>query len=259
MAKKPTSKNKTKPTDPPSPDPDDDEEDQGEEGEEGEEENKRINAIVTQRTKRALKPLVEMIKGLTAKVDSLSQKPAQSSDDDDEEEESEIEKQPRKAKNKSDRELLALSKRVKDAEDRASAAEKAQQEQTEKTRRSEEDSAVQASLTKAGVSDPRVARAIVLSLRSEELISRDDETGKIVFRTVDKYGTETFVDPDSGISKWIKNEGKAFLPAIHAQGSDAPRTLSHSQTPKVDRSKLSPREKASIDLERASQGLPPLE
>lgn len=257
-----------KPVNPPK--PDGDEEDTGadeggeSDGDDSEEDNDRkINAIVTNRVNRALKPLSKLIEGLNAKIDSMS-KPKEGDDSDDPDDEEDTEPQrPTKRGSKPNKQLTALEKRVRDAEERAQNAEKAQKDQAEKALRQEEDSAITAALQKAGITDPRVAKAITLSLRADELIVRDDETNKVRFKSVDKHGYEDLVDPDTGLGKWLKSDGKAFMPAVAAGGSGAGGTASQqvgrANMSKQEIGKLSPREKAAIDLERASRGEPPLE
>lgn len=263
-----------KPKTPPKPSknppkPDTDEEDPSGEGGEGEDDDedddRRINAIVTNRVNRALKPLSKQIADLTAALAASAKKPEPGEGEgegDDEDEESPPPKRASKASAGESKKLSALEKRVKDAEDRASKAEQAQKEQSEKALRAEEDGAIGVALQKAGFTDPKVIRAITLSLRADELIVRDEETGKVRFKSVDKYGSEDLVDPDSGLGKWLKSDGKSFLPAVAASGSGAGgsnlQQTQQSKLTKTEIGKLSPREKAQIDLERASQGLPPL-
>jgi hypothetical protein len=240
-------------------------EEEGEETEETEDEDadRKINAIVTNRVNRALKPLTKTIESLTAKLEEMTKAKSTSSEEETDEEIEEEPSKPVKGKGKPNKQLTALEKRVKDAEERAAAAEKAQTEAAEKAQRQEENVAIGAALAKSGISDQRVIRAVTLSLREDGLIIRDEETGKIKFKTVDKHGYEDLVEPEVGLGKWLKGDGKSFLPAVPAGGSGAGNT--NLQTPrgagmnKQEISKLSAREKAAIDLERASTGLPPLE
>lgn len=247
-----------------APPPDDDETD-GEGNDEGDEDeeddDRKINAIVTNRVNRALKPLQKMIGDLTSKLDSLSKPKEPEGDSEDEEEETPAPSKKGKSGAES-KKLTALEKRVKDAEERAAQAEKAQQEQAAKAKIQEENAVIAAALQKAGVTDPKVVKAITLSLREDEMIVRDEETGKPRFKGVDKYGQEDLVDPEAGIGKWLKADGKAFLPAVPAGGSGAggrdASSVARPGATKANVSQMSAREKAAIELERASMGLPPL-
>jgi hypothetical protein len=279
MAKKTTPKKPSTRTPDPNVDDDDDKAGDGEGDGEGDEDgdgegdtnerNRRLNAMVTGRVKRALGPITAQLAALSAKLDTLGKKPSGGEDTDDDSDDDEQEATPPpsrrgRAEPKESKKLSALERRVRDAEERASKAELAQKEQAEKARRGEEDAAIGGALQKAGITDPRVVKAITLSLRSDEVIVRDEETGKIRFKTVDKWGTEDFVDPDAGIAKWIKAEGKVFLPAVPASGSGAggatgANTSTGTGLSREARSKLSPVERARIEIERASSGLPPLE
>ena len=232
---------------------------EGDGDEDDEDQDRKINAIVTSRVNRALKPLTKTIEALTSRLEALSQ--PRSTDED--EEETDEEPAPRKGKSGGEsKKLTALERRLKDAEDRAAKAEQAQKDQAEKALRQEENASISAALTKAGVTDPRVVRAITLALREEEMIVRDEETGRVRFKTVDKYGTEDFVDPDSGVAKWLKSDGKAFLPAVPASGSGAggsdAASVQQTKMSAGEIGKLSARERAAIEIDRASRGLPPL-
>jgi hypothetical protein len=261
-----------KPKTPPKKKPDDDEDDKpdGEKpdgDDDDEDDDRKINAIVTSRVNRALKPLLKEITGLKEALTKATAKPDSDDEDDDDADDGETPpaagKKPEGKPSKGEsRKLSAMEKRLKAAEDRADAAEKAQKEAADKAKLQEENSTIYAALAKAGISDPKVQRAVASTLREDELIVRDEETGKIRFKSVDKYGTEDLVDPESGLGKWLKSDGKAFLPAVAAGGSGAGgsalRNAAGSQQTKADLSKLSKRERAVIDLERASSGLPPL-
>lgn len=246
------------------PKPDDDEEETPGEGDEeeddDEDDDRKINAIVTNRVNRALKPLTKQIADLTA---ALAAKAKPESDDEDDDDEEETPRSSKKGKSGvPDKKLTALEKRVKDAEERAANAEKAQQEQAAKAKIQEENAVIGAALQKAGITDPKVVKAITLSLREDELIVRDEETGKPRFKTVDKYGSEDLVDPEVGIGKWIKTDGKAFVPAVQASGSGAGGTglqqTNGTKMSKAEISRLDAKQRAAIELERASRGQPPL-
>lgn len=248
----------------------DETETEGEETEENEDSstdedsNRKLNAMITNRMKRETKSLTKMISDLNAKIDALA--PKTKTDDEEEDSDEEVEevavstkKKPAQEKSKK---LASLEKRVKDAEDRAAAAEKAQIESAEKSKRQDEDSKMYAVLAKSGITDSKVAKAIILTLRQDELLVRDEDTNQIRFKTVDKYGTEDLVDPEAGLGKWFKSDGKAFLPAIQVGGSGAGgdgRQVGKANLSKAEMNKLTPREKASIEIERASMGLPPLD
>lgn len=236
---------------------DDDEDDPGAE-------NRRVNAVVTSRLKRELRPFQKMILDLATQIEALKNPVAPEGDEDDDDEEHPAATPARRKAGPESKKLTALERRVKDAEDRAAKAELAQKDQEGKSRRSEENVAVSQALAKAGVTDQKVIRAITLSLREDDLISRDEETGKVRFKLIDKYGSEDFVDPDSGVAKWIKSDGKVFLPALPASGSGAGSQATANPAGGVGLTrdgiaKLSKVERARIEIERASSGLPPLE
>lgn len=250
----------------PKPDEDEDEDTEGDEDsddESPEDVNRKLNATITNRINRAIKPFQKAISDLTSQVALLAKKP-EPGEEDDEETEEETPSASKKSKGQKSKALNALEKRVKDAEDRAAAAELAQKQQEEKSKRAEENAVIGAALAKAGITDPRVIRAVTISLREDELIVRDEDTGKMRFKTVDKFGTEDFVDPDAGLTKWLKTDGKSFLPAVAASGSggggtDAQRSSMGTSLTKKDIGKLSPVERARLELERASTGQPPLD
>lgn len=243
-----------------------------EDGDPGDEdENRRLNAMVTGRVKRALAPMQKTLEALTARLEQLNKPSGSDSDDSDDGDDGDADQESAPAPTKrsrgadpKDKKLSSLEKRLKDAEDRASKAELATKQEQEKRSRHEEDQVVSAALQKAGITDPRVVKAITLTLRSEDLITRDEETNRVRFKVTDKWGSEDFVDPDSGITKWIKNDGKVFLPAVSASGSGAGGSNTANPSTGVGLSKdhynkLGKVEKARIEIERASQGLPPLE
>lgn len=91
---------------------------------------------------------------------------------------------------------------------------------------------------------------------------RDEESGKIKFKGQDKYGMETLYDPKVGVKQWVLSEGKAFIPAVDAGGSGtgaARQGLGNTNLTKGEFQKLSPQQKAAIELERASMGLGPVD
>lgn len=267
----PQKKTPKTPKTPPNREAADDDEDEGGEGGDGEGEgeedpkdaNRRFNAAITSRVKRELKPLQDTIAGLKTLVETLSKSREEEDEDDDQEESPPPAKKGKGSGSGESKKLSAMERRLKDAEDRATKAEQATKDQEAKAKRQEEDSTIIAALQKAGISDPKLARAALLSLRADEVITRDEETGKIRFKHVDKYG-EDFVDPDVGIGKWIKGDGKVFIPAVQASGSGAGSVNSAnpaagSGLSKDQLSKLSKVERARIEIERASSGLPPLD
>lgn len=264
-------KPKTPPKKPTPKSDDDDDKDDDKTGDDSnddddEDNDRKINAIVTNRVNRALKPLTKQIADLTAAI-AASKKAPEPDDDDDDDDDAETPPAPGKkpegkpSKGES-RKLSSMEKRLKAAEERAEQAEKAQKEAADKAKLQEENSSIFAALAKSGISDSKVQRAIASTLREDELIVRDEETGKLRFKSVDKYGTEDLVDTEIGIGKWLKGEGKSFLPALPTSGSGAGgsslRNPGGNQQQKLDVSKLSKIERARIDLERASTGQGPL-
>lgn len=109
---------------------------------------------------------------------------------------------------------LAAMEKERDAE--RSAREQA----TAAGRRKEERAALATGLRDAGVINPVHAKSAQAMLESEGRIVRDDDTDEIMFKTFDKYGTETLVPLIEGLSAWTKSdEGAHFLPARKVDGS----------------------------------------
>lgn len=254
-AKKPVKKPDNRQADPDE-DPDEDPDDEDPDDEDQDAANKRINAIVTSRVNRAMKPIQKQLGDITK---LLAAKNAEAEDPDPEDPEDQPESPGKKKSGKPDKQLEALHKRVKDSEDRALAAERLQKEQAEKATRAQEDDLVRVELVKHGITDPKLQRAAIHAMREDGFISRDEDTNKVKIKITDKYGTEDFVDPIKGVEKWAKADGKSFIPAVNTGGSGAtPPNGPGSQHTKTDISKMSDKQKAAIELERASQGLPAL-
>lgn len=237
-----------------------DNEDEG--SDDTEDENKRINAIVTNRVKREMKRFEQMMTQMQESLKGLStgKKPEDHEDEDDEDaaakkiEETKLVAKDSKWKTRMEKEL---------AEEREARkkAEKMQAEQAEANRRNEMRAQFQQALIEHGVNDPRLMRAAIDQLEQDGYMVRD-EGDKVKYKGTDKYGMEAMYDPKTGVKTWIQTEGKSFVPAVDAGGSGqggARNQGAGSQMGKSTYSKLSDREKASIELDRASRGLPPLE
>jgi hypothetical protein len=259
MAKKtPPKKPATKP------DPDDETEDQTEDQEETdedpEEQNRRINAIVTNRVKREMKPLLSQLATLTEAIGKLS-KPKDEDQDDSDETDSETTTQKEvKIDPKMSRKMSKLERELAEERDARKKAEQAQIDAQNKTKHNEMLSQFESALAEHGVTDPKLRRAALRLLEEDGVMIRDEESGKIKFKGQDKYGIETLYDPKVGIKSWVLGEGKSFVPAIDASGSGTggAKSIGNSKLTQGEYGKLSPQQKASIELERASMGLPPL-
>lgn len=271
--KTPIKKTSKDPNQDPNQDGEEGNEDPGEEGsEDPEEENRRINAIVTSRVKREMKGVMAQLSTITEALKGLSNpKPGDDDDDDDGDagagEHQETQEQGKKpAKDpemdtKTARKLTKLEREL--AEERAERikAQKERTEEQERNRKNELRAQFQAALTEHGITDPRLMRAALTQLEEDGFMIRDEE-GKAKFKGVDKYGIETIFEPKAGVKTWVLGEGKSFVPAVDAGGSGSNGARSGapgSNVTKGEYSKLTPAAKASIELERASQGLPPLE
>lgn len=264
--------NKKTPAKKPSQKPDD-ENQEGQEpeggdddGDDEQDENQRINAIVTSRVKREMKPLLAQLATLTDAIGKLSTpKKEEPSEDDDEDGDQEPTPRSKKAAEpdpKVARQLTRLQNELKEEKEARKKAELAQKEEHEKAKRQEMLGTFDAALTEHGVTDPKLRKAALRLLEEEGFMVRDEETGKIRFKGQDKYGMETMFDPKAGVKQWVLTEGKSFIPAVDAGGSGtggARVGVGNTQLTKGEFSKLSAQQKAAIELERASQGLPPLD
>ncbi len=230
-----------------------------EDGDDDGDDNQRINAIVTSRVKRALKPLEDMVKSLAETVGKMS--PTKQADQDDEDDEDDEEQEPGKKPDTAvARKLDKLNKQLKNEREARKQAENAQKEAEEKRKRDEMRTHTNAALAKHGIKDPMLAKGAISILEENGVITRDDE-GKIKYKSTDKYGIESLVEVDAGISQWIKGEGKSFLPAVDAGGSGqgSANAGGAGSVTKKDLAGMNPVQKARIAIERASMGLPPLE
>lgn len=236
------------------------EETQEEDGNDGEEENRRINAIVTNRVKREMKGVLASLAAMQKTLETMSSK-GKSEGDEDTDEETETAAAPKRAVEdpKTSKKLTKLEREL--AEERAERikAQKERAEEHERNRRNEMRSQFQNALSEYGISDPLLMEAALDRLeRSGQMIR--DEDGKIKFKGQDKYGIETNFDPKTGLKSWVQTEGKSFVPAVDAGGSGAaPARVSGNSPSRGEFNKLSAAQKAAIEIDRASQGLPPLE
>lgn len=253
------------------PDPkSEDENTEGQEGQEGEDgddkddsqdENQRINAIVTSRVKREMKAVNQQLQAVMQKLETMSPKKEDADEDDDTDVEGQDKKEV-KPDLKTQRQLTKLQKELQEERDARKKAELAQKEEKDKSARQEMVSQFDAALTEHGVTDPILRKSALRHLEAEGYMVRDEDSGKIKFKGQDKYGLETMFDPKAGVKQWVLTEGKSFIPAVEAGGSGtgaARQGVGNSNLTKGEFSKMTPQQKASIELERASAGLPPLE
>lgn len=239
---------------------DDDSDDEGD----SQEANQRINAIVTNRVKREMKAVNQQLTAMMAKLESLASPKGKESDGEDDEDTDE--ETPKKIKAEPDpklaRKMQKLENELKEEREARKKAEIAQKDEQAKAARQEMVGQFEAALTEHGVTDPKLRRAALMSLEADGYMVRDEESGKIKFKGADKYGMETLFDPKAGVKQWVLSEGKSFIPAVDAGGSGtggARQGVGNSSFTKGEYGKLSPQQKAAIELERASAGLPPLE
>lgn len=249
----------------------DDEDTEGQEGTEGEgddegddeqEANQRINAIVTSRVKREMKAVNQQLSAMMAKLESMAAPKGEDTEGDDEGDEEPKDKKKAEPDPKLARKMQKLENELKEEREARKKAETAQKEEQAKAARQEMVGAFESALTEHGVTDPKLRRAALMSLEADGYMVRDEESGKIKFKGADKYGMETLYDPKQGVKQWVLTEGKSFIPAVDAGGSGtggARVGIGNTSLSKGEYGKLSPQQKASIDLERASSGLPPLE
>lgn len=267
MAKKPKTPSK-KPDEADPKDPDDgvDPEDDDPEDDEAERaaENQRINAIVTSRVRREMKTVNSTLTALQETLAKLveGKKPSDPEDDEDPETgEQPTGKKPPAEDPKLVRKMSKLEKELADERAARKEAEKQRQEEQEKGKRTEMRNVFSSHLTELGITDPKLLRAALNVLEEDGIMVRT-ETGKIAFKGVDKYGIETEFDPKIGLKSWVAGDGKSFVPAIDAGGSGtggARGTGNGTQALSArDVQKMSPQQLASINLERACSGLPPL-
>lgn len=261
MAKKtPPKKPATKP------DPDDEQDDDqktdqdDDQDEDPEEQNRRINAIVTNRVKREMKPLLSQLATLTEAIGKLSKPKDEEQDDSDENDGEQSSSKEVKIDPKISRKMSKLERELAEERDARKKAELAQQEEASKSKRTEMLNQFESALAEHGVTDPRLRRAALRLLEEDGVMVRDEESGKIKFRGQDKYGIETLFDPKAGIKAWVLGDGKSFVPAIDSSGSGTggAKSIGNSKLTQGEYGKLNPQQKAAIELERASMGLPPL-
>lgn len=250
----------------PAKNPDEDTEETEETTEDTEEEevdeNQRINAIVTSRVKREMKAVNQQLQAMMQKLESMSTPKKEETEEETEEGEETEAKKESKPDLKTQRQLTKLQKELQEEKEARKKAELAQKEEQAKAARQEMVSQFDAALTEHGVTDPKLRRAAIMSLEADGYMVRDEETGKVRFKGTDKYGIETMFDPKAGVKQWVQSEGKAFIPAVDAGGSGtgaARQGVGNTSLSKSEFSKLSDQQKASINLERACSGLPPLE
>lgn len=262
--KTPTKKPSQKPDDQDDQDGAEDKDEDDDNEDDAEAENRRINAIVTSRVKREMKGVLAQLAQLTEVVTKQNAKKSEDEETDEDGEGDQGDKSKRQAETdpKLARKLAKMEKELADEKDARKKAELAQKDEAEKARRQELVSVFDAALTEHGISDPILRKAALRHLEDEGKMVRDEESGKPRFKGQDKYGIETAYEPKVGLKAWVLTEGKSFVPAVDAGGSGtgASRTgAGNSNITKGEFSKLNAAQKASIDLERACQGLPPLE
>lgn len=248
-----------------------DEDTEGQEGTEGgegdddsddeQDANQRINAIVTSRVKREMKGVLAQLATLTDAIGKLSA-PKKEETDEEDEDEGDGKKAEAKPDPKLARKLQKMENELKEEKEARKKAELAQKEERAKAERTDMLGTFEAALTEHGVTDPKLRRAALRLLEEDGYMVRDEESGKVKFKGQDKYGMETMFDPKAGVKQWVLNEGKSFIPAVDAGGSGtggSRQGVGNANLTKGEFSKLSPQQKAAIELERASMGLGPLE
>lgn len=237
----------------------DNEDKDGDKDEDAEAENRRINAIVTSRVKREMKGVLAQLQTLTEAI-SKAQTPAKK--DEDEEDDDTEDRKESKQDPKLTRKMTKLERELAEEREARKKAEQSQKEEAEKAKRQEMLNIFDSALTEHGVTDAKLRRAALMSLEADGVMVRDEETGKIKFKGQDKYQMETLYDPKVGIKNWVLTEGKSFIPATESSGSGTGASrqgTGNSQLTRGEFGKLSPQQKAAIELERASMGLPPIE
>lgn len=119
--------------------------------------------------------------------------------------------------------VAALEKLLLNERRAREEAETAREAERQARNRQEEDSMLASSLRDAGITAPDVADAVHALLRTKGKVARD-ESGEVRFKTMDKYGSEQLLPLKEGLGQWVKNEGKAFLPAVPVRGTGATKT-----------------------------------
>ena len=231
-----------------------------------EEENKRINAIVTNRVKREMKPLLQMMQQMQETMKSMAPKKDEDEEEteetDTETETAQTQKKPApKANDATSKRMTRLERELAEQKARAEKAERERAEQAEASKRQEMRNIFQGALAEYGIKDPLLLEAALDRLEKTGQMFRDED-GKVKFKGVDKYGIDTNFDPRVGLKTWVEKEGKSYVPAVEAGGSGSGGARNggeHTNMGKSQYAKLSEVEKARIELDRASQGLPPLE
>lgn len=234
--------------------PEDEEEDEDDVAEE----NRRINAIVTSRVKREMKGVLASLASLSEKLDGISSsKKTEDTEDTDEETETKpVVEDPKLA-----RKMTKLEKELAEEKAARKKAEEERSAEADRGKKAEMRQAFQTVLTEYGLTSPRLMRAALDQLEQDGVMIRDEE-GKIKFKGQDKYGIETNFDPKAGLKAWIAGDGKEFVPAIEAGGSGtgSARGTGNGTTALTakDIKGMTPQQLASINLERACSGMPPL-
>lgn len=224
-------------------------------------ENRRINAIVTSRVKREMKGVLAQLTALGEQITKLA--PAKKDPDEETSEESEeTEGTPKKDQLVDPKLSKKMDRMAKELADEKAARKKAEMERAEeleRSKKSEMRGAYQSVLTELGLTSPRLLRAALDQLEQDGVMIRD-ESGKIKFKGVDKYGIEQEFDPKAGLKAWVTTEGKEFMPAVDASGSGTggAQGIGNSKFTSKDVKGMDPKQLASINLERACSGLPPL-
>lgn len=257
-------KKKQKPEDPnelddkTTEDPDDEDDD---DKDAAEAENRRLNAIVTSRVKREMKGINTTLQAMQEQLTKLTTPKEEGVDEEDENEDG----TPRTVTPKEDpklaRKMSKLEKELAEEKQARKQAEANAIQEQEKAKRNDMRGVYSAALTDLGVTDPKLLRAALNVLEEDGVMIRDED-GKIKFKGQDKYGIETNFDPKIGLKAWVATEGKSFVPAIDAGGSGTGGSRgTGNQSTSISAkefSRMDPKQKASINLERACSGLPPL-
>jgi hypothetical protein len=123
------------------------------------------------------------------------------------------------AKKGPDPEVLALRKRLDEAEKARKSEQEAREAERQARLRDEEDAALRRALRTAGIDDEDLLDgAAALHLRRNNVAR--DEAGRVCYRAKDKYNEEKLVPIEEGIKEWAaSSSGKKYVPASGVEGS----------------------------------------
>jgi hypothetical protein len=139
--------------------------------------------------------------------------------------------QPPAPEPKEDTEKLTLrSLKEKGDEDLKKLREELRLEK-ELGKRKEMRTSLEAHLQKAGI-PVNMLKAVTAQLIHEDKLIDLDKAGNPVFK-VAGYNNET-VTLEDGLSEWLKNDGKGFIPAPTAKGAGMKSVRSSSKGPEID-------------------------